>query len=198
MATSTAASRRSPRSARRWSRSSAPPSLATSSPWTTPARSTASRSTAGRAENQVTTLEEGRFIPGFATGIAGMSPGETKDVEAVFPSDYSEDDAGRQNGGLHGNAARRKAARPPAHRRRFRQGDLRKHHPRGAAHRRAPATRDDRASPRERAIGNEVMERLMDAHEFPLPKSMVDGEVEQLMNDARRMPRAAASRSKST
>jgi hypothetical protein len=30
----------------------------------------------------MTELSENRFIPGFASGIAGMSAGETKDVEA--------------------------------------------------------------------------------------------------------------------
>ena len=44
----------------------------------------------GSATGQPTELEEGRFIPGFATGIAGMTAGETKDVEAHFPDDYSE------------------------------------------------------------------------------------------------------------
>ncbi|MGB5972916.1 MAG: trigger factor, partial [Nodosilinea sp.] len=35
-------------------------------------------------------LEEGRFIPGFTEGIAGMSLDESKDVEIPFPDDYSQ------------------------------------------------------------------------------------------------------------
>ena len=44
----------------------------------------------GTAKGQMTELDENRFIPGFASGIAGMLAGQTKDVEATFPSDYHE------------------------------------------------------------------------------------------------------------
>jgi len=46
----------------------------------------------GAAENQTTELSEERFIPGFATGIAGMNAGETRDVTATFPQDYTKED----------------------------------------------------------------------------------------------------------
>ncbi|HZT11583.1 MAG TPA: trigger factor, partial [Candidatus Baltobacteraceae bacterium] len=36
----------------------------------------------GTAKGQQTELSEERFIPGFASGIAGMKPGETRDVQA--------------------------------------------------------------------------------------------------------------------
>ncbi len=44
----------------------------------------------GTAEKNVVELLDERFIPGFATGIAGMSAGESRDVEAKFPEDYAE------------------------------------------------------------------------------------------------------------
>jgi trigger factor len=34
-------------------------------------------------------LEEAKFIPGFVAGIAGMSVGETREIEAEFPEDYA-------------------------------------------------------------------------------------------------------------
>lgn len=41
-------------------------------------------------------LGEGRFVEGFVDGIVGMNPGETKDVLAHFPADYSQENlAGR-------------------------------------------------------------------------------------------------------
>jgi trigger factor len=41
-------------------------------------------------------LQEDRFIPGFVTGIVGMNPGETKEVQAQFPDPYaSEELAGK-------------------------------------------------------------------------------------------------------
>jgi trigger factor len=43
----------------------------------------------GKADGQATEILADRFIPGFAQGIVGMSAGESKDVEAVFPEDYS-------------------------------------------------------------------------------------------------------------
>jgi len=43
----------------------------------------------GAAQGQETELDEGRFIPGFVSGIVGMTSGETKDVHATFPDPYS-------------------------------------------------------------------------------------------------------------
>jgi trigger factor len=34
-----------------------------------------------------------------------------------------------------------------------------------------------------RAIGNEILEKLLATHDFPLPKSMVDAEVDHLVSD---------------
>lgn len=36
-------------------------------------------------------LAEGKFIEGFIDGIVGMSPGETKDVQAKFPESYPQE-----------------------------------------------------------------------------------------------------------
>lgn len=37
-------------------------------------------------------LEEDKFIPGFISGIIGMNPGETKDIEAQFPDPYANEE----------------------------------------------------------------------------------------------------------
>ncbi|MDY6900141.1 MAG: trigger factor [Cyanobacteriota bacterium] len=37
-------------------------------------------------------LEEDKFIPGFISGIIGMNPGETKEVEAQFPDPYANEE----------------------------------------------------------------------------------------------------------
>ncbi|MGF1536545.1 MAG: trigger factor [Elainellaceae cyanobacterium] len=37
-------------------------------------------------------LEEGRFIEGFIEGVVGMTPGESKAVEATFPEAYPQED----------------------------------------------------------------------------------------------------------
>lgn len=41
------------------------------------------------------TIGEGLFLEDFEKGIIGMTPGETRDVEVVFPEDYTEDLAGK-------------------------------------------------------------------------------------------------------
>ncbi len=46
----------------------------------------------GSAEDFQVELSEGRFIPGFIEGIAGMALEETKDLEISFPDDYSQPD----------------------------------------------------------------------------------------------------------
>ena len=138
----------------------------------------------GTATNQVTELEEGRFIPGFASGIAGMTTGQTRDVEATFPDDYSEQSLAGKTAVFTVTLHDVKQLDLPAIDDDFAKGlsdsqtvdelraDVRK---------RLQAIAEGRE---RRAIGNEVMERLMGAHDFALPQSMVDGEIEQLMNEA--------------
>ena len=46
----------------------------------------------GSAEDFQVELSEGRFIPGFIEGIAGMALEESKDLEISFPDDYSQPD----------------------------------------------------------------------------------------------------------
>ena len=42
----------------------------------------------GRGDGEIVELAEGRFVPGFAAGIVGMLPGETKQIEVRFPDEY--------------------------------------------------------------------------------------------------------------
>lgn len=44
----------------------------------------------GEAEDFQLELLEGRFIEGFIDGIVGMTPGETKEIEATFPESYPQ------------------------------------------------------------------------------------------------------------
>lgn len=50
----------------------------------------------GSASDFQVELDEGRFIPGFVEGIAGMNLGETKDLEVDFPENYSQEDLAGQ------------------------------------------------------------------------------------------------------
>jgi trigger factor len=42
----------------------------------------------GTANDAPVEIGGGNFIPGFAEGVAGMSPGESRDIEVTFPADY--------------------------------------------------------------------------------------------------------------
>lgn len=46
----------------------------------------------GSAQDFQIELVEGKFIPGFIDGIIGMQAGETKEVSATFPEDYTQTD----------------------------------------------------------------------------------------------------------
>jgi trigger factor len=140
----------------------------------------------GAADGQATEILEERFIPGFASGIVGMSAGETKDVEAHFPDDYSNTDLAGKTAiftiVVHENKAAELADLDDDFAKRFigEEGTL-------------AALRDDLRNRLEanartrqrRAITGELLEKLTAAHEIALPPVMVDREIESLENEAK-------------
>jgi trigger factor len=138
----------------------------------------------GAGKNQVTELDESRFIPGFAAGVAGMKAGESKDVDATFPADYQKSDLAGKTAIFSIALHDVKEFELPAVDDAFAQSvsenqtvdelrtDIRK---------RLEAIAHSR---RQREMGHQVMEKLVAAHEFPLPASMVDREVESMVSDA--------------
>ena len=138
----------------------------------------------GTAKGQMAELDENRFIPGFASGIAGLGAGESKDVEAVFPSDYGNTELAGKTAMFHVSVHDVKALETPAIDDAFAQAisgseslealqaDVRK---------RLEAIAESRA---RRSTGNTVMEKLVEAHDFPLPDVMVEREIDNMINDA--------------
>ena len=49
----------------------------------------------GKGENYELSLGSGQFIPGFEEKVEGMSVGDERDIDLVFPEDYKEDLAGK-------------------------------------------------------------------------------------------------------
>jgi len=49
----------------------------------------------GKAEDYPMVLGEGQMLPDFEKGVKGMKAGESKEVEVVFPDDYSEELGGK-------------------------------------------------------------------------------------------------------
>jgi trigger factor len=137
----------------------------------------------GTAAGQVTELTEGRFIPGFVAGIAGMSAGESKDVEAVFPQEYGEAELAGKTAVFTVTLHDVKRLDRPAIDDEFAKSisenatleDLR-----ADVRRRLEAIS---ASRERRAVGNAVMDALLASHDFPLPATMLEAEIDHLVND---------------
>lgn len=137
----------------------------------------------GTAKGQLTELEEGRFIPGFASGIAGLSAGESKDVTATFPADYHQPDLAGKDAVFAVTVHDVKEFELPAIDDAFAasvsdnataealRADVRK---------RLEAIAEAR---RRREIGNQVMEKLLATHDIALPAAMVEGEIERMLED---------------
>jgi trigger factor len=138
----------------------------------------------GKATGEVTELSEGRFIPGFVAGIVGMHAGETKEVDASFPEGYAQNE-------LAGKAAAFTVALHDV-----KQFDLPAIDDQFAAnvseHQTVAELRADvrrrleaiSAARERRAVANAVLDTLLREHDFALPQTMVETEIDHLMNDA--------------
>jgi trigger factor len=138
----------------------------------------------GAAQGQETELREERFIPGFVSGIVGMTAGETKAVEAKFPDPYS-------NAELAGKDARftvtvhdvKEPELPEL------DDELAKRISRSEtlADLRAEVKRRlDETVKRNarRKMSGELLDKLLAANDFPLPEVLVEREVDSLMDES--------------
>jgi trigger factor len=138
----------------------------------------------GAAQNQVTELSGDRFIPGFIDGIVGMAAGETKDVEAHFPDDYSEQSLAGKTATFRITLHDVKQLEVPPMDDEFAKGVSKNEtleELRQDVRRRLEAIADSRG---RRIVGNAIVDKLVASHDFPLPPSLVDAEVDHLMSDA--------------
>jgi len=138
----------------------------------------------GTASGQVTELREDRFIPGFATGIAGMKVGETKDVEATFPEDYGQPELAGKKAVFTITLHEVKEFELPAIDDELAKAvsphqtldelkaDLRERLAKAAEQR------------QRRELGNQLVEKLVDGYDFALPDALVQREIDSMMNDA--------------
>lgn len=137
----------------------------------------------GTAQGQQTELSEERFIPGFATGIAGMKAGETKDVEATFPEDYQQTDLAGKKAVFTISLHEVKELELPAI-----DDDLVKavsqHQTvdelKADIRNRLKTAAENRI---KRQTGNDLVERLVASHDFPLPEVLVEREIDGMVSD---------------
>ncbi|MFY9631553.1 MAG: trigger factor [Candidatus Cybelea sp.] len=138
----------------------------------------------GSAQGQSVELAEGRFVPGFVAGIVGMNAGESRNVEVRFPDDYpSAEVAGKAAVFAIALHELKEYELPPVDAEFARavssnqtveelKADLRF---------RLEAVAKSRI---RRAVGNAVVEKLLSSHDFALPPTMVETELDRLMEDA--------------
>jgi trigger factor len=137
----------------------------------------------GSASGQVTELNEGRFIPGFIDGIIGMTAGEKKSIDVSFPDDYSA-------AALAGKPARFEVTLQDLKEYELPTLDddfakaVSPHQTidelRSDVRRRLEAVAAARA---RRVVANAVMTQVLAAHEFPLPASMVESELDRIVEE---------------
>jgi trigger factor len=137
----------------------------------------------GSAEGQQTELSEDRFIPGFASGIAGMKPGETRDVHATFPQDYQKTELAGKDALFTVTLHEVKELELPALDDELAKAvsqhqtldelkaDIRK---------RLQAAAEARV---KRETGNTLVDLLVASHDFPLPEVLVEREIDGMLSD---------------
>lgn len=138
----------------------------------------------GSATGEVFELNAGRFVPGFAEGIVGMKAGETRSIDVRFPDDYGAAELAAKNAVFTVTLRDVKRMELPAIDDEFAKslsGSQTVDELRADLRRRLEAVAQGRA---RRAVGNAIMERLLASHDFPLPPTMVESEVDHLVNDA--------------
>ncbi len=139
----------------------------------------------GTAKGEQTEIDESRFIPGFAAGIAGMRTGETKDVAARFPAEYGAKELAGKDARFTITVHEIKEKELPALDDAFAQrvskaqtlAELR-----GDLKARLDAATLQRA---RRAMSAEVVEKIAAGHEVPLPQVLVEREIDGLIADSK-------------
>ena len=138
----------------------------------------------GRGEAQVVELAEERFVPGFAAGIVGMVPGETREIDVRFPDGYPAAELAGKAAKFQVTLKELKELELPALDDAFAaavssnatMGELRED-----VRRRLEAAASGRG---RRHAGNAIVAKLVAAHDFALPASLVESELEQLVEEA--------------
>lgn len=137
----------------------------------------------GKAEGQDLVLGSGSMIPGFEDGIVGMKTGEEKVVALSFPDDYQAEE-------LQGAAVEFAIKVNTVSAQELPELDKEFFSKYGVESDDEQQFRDDVRKNMERELKNaaktklknQVMDKLVEAHEVDLPKALVAGEVEALRN----------------
>ncbi len=139
----------------------------------------------GTAKGEQTEIDESRFIPGFASGIVGMTAGETKAVTTTFPADYGAKELAGKDAVFTITVHEVKEPELPPLDDEFAKRVSKNEtlaELRAELKARLDAATLQRA---RRAMSGEVIEKIAAAHEVPLPQVMVDREIDALIQDSK-------------
>ncbi|TAM60337.1 trigger factor [bacterium] len=139
----------------------------------------------GSGENQSLEIDVDRFVPGFAEGFVGMQAGESKDIQATFPESYGKKELAGKTAIFSVTVHEVKEPRLPELDDAF-AASVSSNATLGAlkedVRKRLRSVAEAKA---KKELSAKLLERLVTAHEFPLPSVMVDGEIESLLDDTR-------------
>lgn len=126
-------------------------------------------------------------LPAFSEALRGMTPGEEKDVEVVYPEDYGEEKlAGRTVKFRLGLKVIRRKELPEINDEFAKDlGDYQNLEELRNAIRTAISHEREHAAQQE--AKNQIVEKLVDAHEFPVPEAYVDRQIEIQLDQQLRM-----------
>jgi trigger factor len=139
----------------------------------------------GAATGQQAEIAEERFIPGFASGIVGMKAGETKDIEAKFPDPYGAPDLAGKDAVFTITVHEIKEAELPQLDDEFAKR-VSQHQTLDELKAELRTRLDGVAAQKaRRQISSQLLEKLVAANDFPLPKVLVDGEIDGLIDESK-------------
>ena len=134
-------------------------------------------------------LGEGRMLPDFEKGLAGIRPGEERTIEVAFPGDYGAEEVAGKTAEFKVTAQRVEEEHLPeldddfAKSFGIEEGGIDKLRSEVEAN-----MREEMAGKVRQVMKQQVLEALLDANEVELPATLVEQEIEALRHDmVRRM-----------
>jgi trigger factor len=139
----------------------------------------------GTATGQQVEVSEERFIPGFATGIAGMKAGETRDINVKFPDEYGATELAGKDATFTITVHEVKEPELPELDDEFAK--------RVSQHQTLDELKEElrgrldgvAAQKARRQMSTELLDKLVAANDFPLPQVLVEREIDGLLDESR-------------
>lgn len=145
-------------------------------------------SIAGTAELVKTdemTLELGGkgTLPEFSEGLRGLAPGDEKDITVTYPDDYGSEKLAGKTVTFHVQVKGIRQKEVPELNDEFAQdiGDFRNVNELREHVRRTLFAQRERVA--QQVAKNEIVEKLADAHDFPVPQAYIDRQIEARVTD---------------